>query len=88
MPEKPKRLTELKVSIRTRRKILFEGSVFSITSKNSLGEFSILPQHANFISLVNDSLVLNKDTPNEREFEIERGLITVEAGNALIYVGI
>ena len=79
---------DLSVTIRDRRKMLFQGSVFSITSFNSVGEFSVLPLHANFISLIEKSVVLDKDTSNEQVFDIERGLISVDELGANVYVGI
>ena len=88
MPRKSAASEEIHISIRTRRKILFEGPVFSVTSFNSMGEFSVLPQHANFVSLVKDSVVLDKGTPRERVFELERGLLNVDGEKVSLYVGI
>ena len=79
---------ELSVTIRDRRKVLFQGSVFSITSFNDVGEFAVLPLHANFISLVEKSVIVDKGTPAEQTFEIERGLISVDELGVSVYVGI
>jgi len=79
---------ELRVSIRNRRKILFEGTAFSVSSFNSLGEFAVLPQHANFISLIKDKVTLDKGTPHEEEFKIETGLISVDETGVSVYAGI
>jgi F0F1-type ATP synthase epsilon subunit len=79
---------ELRVSIRNRRKILFDGTAFSVSSFNTVGEFAVLPQHANFISLIKDKVVLDKGTPNEVEFDIESGLISVDESGVNIYAGI
>jgi F0F1-type ATP synthase epsilon subunit len=87
-PPKNPRDLEIRVSIRTRRKVLFEGPVFSLTSFNSLGEFSVLPQHANFVSLVKNSVVLDKGTPREKVFKLESGLINVEDSGVYVYIGI
>ncbi len=79
---------ELRVSIRNRRKVLFDGTAFSVSSFNSVGEFAVLPQHANFISLVKDKVILDKGTPNEVAFDIETGLISVDETGVNIYAGI
>jgi len=79
---------DIRVSIRNRRKILFDGSAFSVSSFNALGEFAILPQHANFISLIKDKVILDKGTPNELEFDIDTGLISVDEAGVSIYAGI
>ncbi len=89
MPNKDKPSNKrIKVSIRNRKKVLYDGSVFSLSSFNDLGEFSVLPQHANFVSLVKKSVTLNKGTSEEKVFELERGLINVDEDGVQIYVGI
>lgn len=42
----------LKVKVLSPNQILFQGLALSISSKNSFGNFDILPYHANFITLV------------------------------------
>lgn len=42
----------LTVRVITPKELLFEGLGISVSSVNSLGKFDILPQHANFITLV------------------------------------
>lgn len=36
---------------------VFSGEVVSLSSRNSAGNFDILSQHANFITLINDSQI-------------------------------
>jgi len=78
----------LKVTVRDRRKILFDGNVQSLSSINSVGEFDVLPEHANFISLIKDKVFINKDSPNEKVFEIDAGLVNVDEAGVNVYVGI
>ena len=42
----------LHVTILSPRQTLFEGQALALSSKNSSGKFDILPQHANFITLI------------------------------------
>ncbi len=88
--ERYRKLTNdsLHVSIRTRRSVLFEGDVFSLSSFNTLGEFSVLPKHANFISLIHDKVILDKGSASEQIFEVGTGLINVDDTGVAVYVGL
>jgi len=78
----------LKVTVRDRRKIMFDGNVWSLSSINSVGEFDVLPEHANFVSLIKDKVIINKDSPNEKVFTIDSGLVSVDETGVNVYVGI
>lgn len=45
----------LKVRIVTPRAIVFEGQALSVSSTNSKGKFDILPEHANFLTIIENS---------------------------------
>lgn len=79
---------DLKVNIKDRRKVLYEGFARSVSSFNSVGEFAVLPQHANFVSLIKDKVIVDKDTPQEEVFEIETGLISVDDNGVNVYIGV
>jgi F0F1-type ATP synthase epsilon subunit len=42
----------LKVLIMSPKNTIFEGQALAVSSKNSSGKFDILPEHANFITLI------------------------------------
>src|ERR1051325_2061123 len=42
----------LHVKVQTPEKVLWEGEADAVTSRNSAGVFDILPEHANFISML------------------------------------
>lgn len=48
----------LNVRILSPQQTLFQGQALAVSSKNSKGNFDILPQHANFITLVKNSPIL------------------------------
>ncbi|MBD3366529.1 hypothetical protein GF360_04320 [candidate division WWE3 bacterium] len=81
-------LPDLKVSIRDRRKVLFEGMAKALSSVNDVGDFDVLPEHANFISLIKDTVVLDKGTPHEKSFDIDSGLLSVDENGVDVYVGL
>jgi F0F1-type ATP synthase epsilon subunit len=45
------------VRILTPRQILYEGQALQVSSTNSQGRFDILPEHANFITLIEDKAI-------------------------------
>ena len=45
----------LNVRIVTPKAVVYQGTALSISSTNSAGKFDILPQHANFITIVEHS---------------------------------
>lgn len=55
----------LKVRVLTPKEILFEGEASSVSSKNHLGKFDILPYHARFISFIENQPIIIKQ-PNQK----------------------
>jgi len=68
--------------------VLFSDDVFSVTSKNEKGVFDILPYHENFISLISDFIITDKNTSDERRFNIEKGILYMIENKINIYVGL
>lgn len=48
----------LNVRIVTPKAVVYEGQALSISSTNSAGKFDILPEHANFITIVEHSPII------------------------------
>jgi F0F1-type ATP synthase epsilon subunit len=78
----------LNVIIKTRKETVFNGVAHTITSWNERGEFDILPFHANFITVAQKYLVLDKGTASERKFDIESGILTVSSNKIDVYIGV
>ena len=83
MPQKP-----LRLMIRNKDKVTFDEEVESITSKNRKGKFDVLPQHANFISLLNEQLLVRKKGGEEEKVEVEDGVLRVVENRIEVYLGI
>ncbi|MEF8847025.1 MAG: hypothetical protein V5A57_01160 [Candidatus Paceibacterota bacterium] len=63
----------------------FEGEAKAVTSENEVGEFDILPEHANFITLIFNSLTVY--TPEEeKEYEFSRGVVEVADNKVRIFL--
>jgi F0F1-type ATP synthase epsilon subunit len=78
----------LRVVIKSKNDILFQGTVSTITSKNERGVFDILLLHTNFITLISEYIILDKDLPTQKRFNFEKGVLYVLANKVDIYVGI
>ncbi len=76
----------LNVKIMTPHKILFSGKAFSVSSKNSEGNFDILPEHANFITLIeNQPIQIVKDNRESVSFNFTQAIIYNESNNVSVY---
>ncbi|AHB40482.1 MAG: hypothetical protein ACD_25C00197G0003 [uncultured bacterium] len=78
----------LSVSVRTREKVLFEGSATTVTSFNLRGRFDILPYHANFITLISKYVIIDTGKETERQFDIDKGILYAMSNKVSVYVGI
>jgi F-type H+-transporting ATPase subunit epsilon len=68
--------------------VYYEGEAYSLSAINSQGPFDVLPEHANFISLVNSGPV-SIDTPfGKRKFNLERGILRIRAGQATLFANV
>lgn len=77
---------ELAVYIRNPERLLFKGIVKSITATNSKGVFDILGVHENFITIINDKVIVR--TENEtKEFNVTQGILKVEENIVHIFLG-
>jgi F0F1-type ATP synthase epsilon subunit len=74
--------------VKSREGTLFDGVVASVSSYNKKGKFDVLPQHANFISLIKNKLIIRELGGAVRELPVTNGLMRVRKDNVEIYVGI
>ena len=72
------------VIIRNRDKILIQEHCKTFTSTNEKGRFDILPEHANFISVINSFIILHKMDMTSSEIKINQGVMEVK--NNIVYV--
>ena len=80
--------SDLTLFVRNRDEVVFEGEVKSITSGNKKGKFDILPKHANFISLVNETLIARRLGGGEETITVDQGVLRVKENRIEVYLGI
>lgn len=78
----------IKLTVRNREKMVFEEEVKAISSINKRGVFDILPDHANFISLIKEYLVVHKADGAKHEIKIDNGILRVHENEIKIYIGL
>lgn len=79
----------MRVKIYAPFKVYFDGEAKSMTATNRVGPFDILPQHHNFISLLEPSeVVVRTDGKEDFKMRINQGLIHVKADQIRIFLDV
>lgn len=78
----------IKVMIRTREGIIFDDKVKGLSSYNEKGVFDILPQHANFISLITNTIILHQKNDIDQLIPITSGILRVLEDEIKIYLDV
>jgi F0F1-type ATP synthase epsilon subunit len=66
----------------------FDDNAYSISGLNNTGPFDILPQHHNFITLLNPS-VLEVHVPDAvKRIRISRGVMHVKANQVVVFLDV
>ena len=60
----------------------------SITSFNESGKFDVFASHANFISLIQNALVISTSDGERKEIEVGLALLRVRNNDVEVYLGI
>ncbi len=79
----------LTVRIVSPKKELYTGLALSISSENSVGKFDILPEHANFVTLVdNKELIIVDQNKKKLKFQFPLAIIQSNSNRVNIYTDI
>ncbi len=81
-------MTNLNVTIRDRKGVVWEGEAAAVSGRNVAGSFDVLPQHSNFISIVSKKLIVKTVDKKSREFNVESGILQVRENKVMIYLGV
>lgn len=77
----------LYVQVSSPEKTLFDGEAKSLSSFNDQGPFDILPQHENFISVIQQSLVVFDTSNKPQEFLLRNGVMRVSSNRVDVFIG-
>jgi hypothetical protein len=79
---------KIKVFVRDRNKILFDDMASGVTSKNSRGVFDILTNHANFITLINETIYVHRQGSPDLEIPTNNAIVKAKENSVEIYIGV
>lgn len=77
----------MQLIVKSREKIIFQGEVDNITSYNKMGIFNVLMDHSNFISVIQDRLIITQ-RGSRQEIPVENALLKVRENKIYVYVGV
>jgi F0F1-type ATP synthase epsilon subunit len=78
----------LNVRVLTPKKIIFKAEATSVSSTNSAGKFDILPEHANFITIIEDQDLIIKALNKFKKFHFPLAIIYTKNNTVNIYTDI
>ena len=78
----------LSVMIRSRETVYFNGPAAAVSSINQKGPFDILPQHAHFISLIQDGAIVRKDDGTQSQIYFSQAILKTNNDRVEIYIGL
>lgn len=78
----------LSVTVRNRKGVVWEGAAAAVSGRNVAGSFDVLPQHANFISIISKKLVVKMADKKIKEFNVESGILQVRENKVVVYLGV
>lgn len=81
--------TSMRVKVYAPFKIYFDGLAKSITASNRVGPFDVLPQHHNFISLLEvGDIIIRIEGKDDFKMHINRGIMHVKADIIRVFLDI
>lgn len=79
----------LQVKVLSPKQTLYDGPAVAVSSKNSQGNFDILPEHANFITITNNAPVTILTPDNKKvTFNLQTAIIYNTASTVNVYTEI
>lgn len=88
MTHKPEAINDLSVIARAPFNVYYEGPATAVTAINEVGEFDILPGHADFFSMLVDCEVIIETNAEPVKFTISNGIITVRDNQVMLFVNV
>jgi F0F1-type ATP synthase epsilon subunit len=78
--------TKIHIMVRNRTMMIFNDDVKAVTSKNDTGVFDVLPEHANFISTIKESITLHKLDGQDIRIPATNGIMKVKDSGIKCYI--
>lgn len=78
----------ISVTVKQPEKTVFDGFATSVTSVSNRGKFDVLAYHANFIALIQETIVLGQEGKPPVQIPIKTGVMKVRQNSVKIILGI
>lgn len=79
----------LKVVVRNRQKAVYDDEAIFVQSINEKGDFAVLGEHTNFISIIKKELIIGKADNNHNKIELtEQAVLKVNNNIVEVYLGL
>lgn len=78
----------ISVTVKQPEKTVFDGYATSVTSISNRGKFDVLAYHANFIALIQETIVLGQEGKPPVQIPIKTGVMKVRQNSVKIILGI
>ena len=69
-------------------RMYFDSEALSISAENTTGPFDVLPQHHNFITLLNPCDLIIRTTREEQRIRISYGVMHVKADKVTVFLDV
>ncbi len=76
----------LHVTARAPFHIYYEGKAQSLSAKNKVGQFDVLPGHADFFSMLDPGEVVIETQSDTISFPISNGIVAVRNNEVMLFV--
>ncbi len=69
-------------------KVYFDENAASVSAANNKGPFDILPNHHNFITLINAGQLIVRAPRGDQKIAIDGGLMHIKANQVIVFLSI
>lgn len=84
--KQPADIPQLSVIARSPFHVYYEGDAETVTATNKVGEFDILPGHADFFSILSPGDIIIETATDPVAFTASNGIITVRDNEVMLFV--
>jgi F0F1-type ATP synthase epsilon subunit len=83
---KPEVIEKLNIIARAPFEVYYEGEANALSAENPVGEFDILPGHADFFSVLVPGEIIIETGGDPVKFQINNGMVTVRDNDVMLFV--
>lgn len=78
----------LTIIVKSPTKTEYSGQAKALTSYNMRGKFDILGYHANFISIIEQMVIIHQENKQEVKIGLEKGIMKVSRNTVTVLIGV